>query len=239
MARIIGTPEYDYLEGTDNADVIHGRGGGDLIYGLGGDDRLFGDNGNDFIDDQVGRNEIWGGPGDDHIQFARGIARGGLGNDLVHVSGGGWAGGGDGNDFVSGRGYLCGDALPGGDTSIVGNDTLLLDADADGVRAIGGLGADSFKIVFPADAVGIAIVEDFTPGQDRMNVTTGREGEEDIDLFATFDGNHNGVLEYTDSLSGGGVYVDITTNTMYLVHGASLAIIHGATSISQADWLFE
>lgn len=236
MATIIGTPQFDFLEGTAGNDVIRGRGTGDLIYGLGGDDRLFGDGGGDQIFDQDGRSEIYGGAGDDQIQFARGIARGGLGNDAIHVSGGGWAGGGAGDDFVSGTGYMCGDALPGGDTSIVGNDYLVLLADADTARANGGGGADSFEIAFDPEG-GIGIVEDFTRGEDRIRVIAVRETEPETDLFATLDANHNGVLEWTDSLSGGGVYVDAASNTMFLIHGSSGAIVHGATEISQADWL--
>lgn len=237
MARIIGTPRYDFLEGTDSADVIHGRGDGDLIYGLGGDDRLFGDGGNDFIDDQDGWNQIWGGRGDDTIQFARGIARGGLGDDTVAVSGGGWAGGGEGDDRVSGAGYLCGDALPGGDTSIVGNDTLSMNADADSARANGGLGNDRFYVYFGNDDYGLAIIEDFTPGEDKLRAVIYPEGEEEIDLWSHWDVNGDGALTRDDTLLGAQVWFAEAVNTTVLGTGNGHLIVEGTTHLTTADWL--
>lgn len=237
MAIVRGTKGDDpYIGGTDDADVIHGLGGDDLIYGLAGDDRIYGDGGNDYLSDSDGRNEIWGGKGNDEILFARGFGRGGLGNDTLVVFGGGWAGGGAGDDTLTGTGYLCGDALPGGDTRIAGNDTLSMYADADTVRANGGLGNDAFLVWLDGGA-GIAIIEDFTRGDDKLRVTLAPPSDVETDLFATLDANQNGVLEWSDSLSGGGVYVDAASNTMFLINGPAGVIVHGATEISQADWV--
>lgn len=240
MAIIRGTPSFDSLSGTDENDRIYGLGGDDSIsssYDF-GDDRIFGGGGRDSIFDFQGRNMIWAGAGDDTVSFERGIARLGGGNDTGFVSGGGWLAGNAGDDVLIGHGFLCGDSLPDGNLSVSGNDTLVLLADADTARGFGGLGADYFRVVFSEDAPGVGIIDDFTPGVDRIGVRVAVEESEDIDLFATLDANHNGVLEWTDSLSGGAVFVDITTNTMFLGHGGSWAIVHGATQITAADWQF-
>jgi hypothetical protein len=239
MAVIRGTKQADSLTGTDENDTIYGLAGDDSIsssFDL-GDDRIVGGGGRDSIFDFQGRNLIWAGAGDDTVSFARGIARLGEGDDSGFVSGGGWVAGNGGNDTVAGYGFLCGDSFPDGDLSVAGNDTLILLADADTARGFGGLGADYFRVVF-SDAPGIGIVEDFTLGADKIGVRFAVEEGEDIDLFAKFDANHNGVLEWSDGLAGGGVYVNAATNTMFLIDGPSGAVIHGTTQIAAADWQF-
>lgn len=248
MAEIWGTPRADTLVGTDEDDIIRGGRGEDQVYGGLGDDTLYGGLGNDLIRDQDGRSEIFGGRGSDEIHFERGKAWGGLGNDNIQVSGGGWAIGDVGNDTLWGRGALWGDQGP--DTPVeqqtAGNDSLSLDADADGAWAHGGGGRDTFSVFLYALNPTGATVDDFHPGEDRITVQADVGHDEPADSTAVFldlDANHNGVLEWTDSLSGGpdiggGVYVDIASNTMYLVYGAGLTVIHGTTQITSSDWIF-
>lgn len=236
MAEIFGTPRADVLVGTDENDLIRGGRGEDTIYGELGDDTLYGGWGNDVIQDGEGRNEIYGGRGGDVIAFRFGHAYGGLGNDSINVSGGGWAIGGVGDDRISGYGYLWGDQTSDMPQQAGGNDTLAMQVDATDVRANGGLGSDKF-LVSLGDLPGIAVIDDFTPGVDKINISSAPGGEEVTDLFAIFDANHNGTIEETDFYSGAGVYVDVNTNTMFLSAGGSMIAVHGTTSISHADWV--
>lgn len=238
MAEIWGTPGPDQLDGTDENDIIRAGRGEDVIYSSLGDDILYGGYGNDTITDYDGRNEIYGGRGSDEIYFSRGIARGGYGNDSLHVGGGGWGVGGPGNDTFEGTGAFWGDAGPGASEIYTGNDKFLLYADADSARAHGGPGSDRFYIALDTEASSVGIIDDFHSGEDKLQVyVQPPDGESAYDLFGRFDANRNGVLEYTDSLSGGGVYVDVAANTMYLVFGTGFVTVHGTTEIAARDWL--
>ena len=76
LAKDIGGPGDDTLNGTNAVDLLSGREGDDSLAGGGGDDFLFGGSGADILD---------GGPGDDLIV-------GGLGADVLDVS--------EGNDYI-------------------------------------------------------------------------------------------------------------------------------------------
>lgn len=155
------------------------------------------------------------------------------------MAGPGWGVGGKGDDTFEGRGAFWGDEGPGLTERVAGNDTFLLYADADSTRAHGGLGSDQFRIALDTEGVGLAFIDDFTVGADKLQVyAQPPDGESPFDLFGRFDANQNGVLEWSDSLSGGGVYVDITSNTMLLVHGPGLVVVQGTTQITSSDWVF-
>lgn len=243
MARIIGTRHADLLFGTDEADLIRAGRGEDTVYGGLGEDLIYGGRGNDVIYGGEERSEIYGGLGSDEIHFARGYAYGGRGNDNIQVSGGGHAIGGDGDDTIIGTGALWGDQGPEtpAELQTAGNDILSLIADADGSWAHGGGGSDTFSALLDALNPSLAVIDDFRSGEDRIEVWAEEGHDEPTDaagVFLTLDANHNGVLEYTDSLSGGGVYVDTPGNTMFLLYGAGALVVRGATQLTSSDWIF-
>lgn len=136
----------------DRHDVeAFGGAGNDTIYGGQGNQLLSGDDGDDILFLGIGADTAFGGSGADVIHGGRGaqILDGGAGNDTVR----GGAGaqllmGGDGRDRLeAGR----------------GNETLL-----------GGAGRDVF--VFADGVRGHAVVSDFAPGQDRIEVARGING---------------------------------------------------------------
>lgn len=239
MARIIGTPQVDHIVGTYGDDLIRGRAGDDQLDGNRGDDRIYGDAGDDYIQDLDGRSEIRGGSGNETIFFSRGHAYGGAGDDQIGVFGGGWAIGGKGDDVVYGTGALWGDEGPGTPERVAGNDGLTIIADLDSARGHGGLGNDKFFVELDsAQDLDIGIVDDFRHGEDRLQVYVAPGGNEPpYDLFTRLDANHNGVLEWSDSLSGGQVWVDIASDTMFLGFGNARVVVHGATELTQSDWL--
>ena len=242
MAEIWGTPRADILEGTDENDIIRGGRGEDTIGGGLGDDVLYGGWGNDLIRDQDGRSEIWGGRGGDHITFSRGIAYGGLGSDFIGVYGGGWAIGGRGNDTLEGGGALWGDQGPGPppEQQVAGNDTLRILADPDSAWGHAGLGNDKFIVVLGSEEdPDLGIVDDFTPGEDKIQVLVVPGSEEDpFDLFRDLDKTRDGILNHDDTLAGGQVWVVEEANTIILGHGAARVVVHGATELAHStDWL--
>lgn len=171
--RFYGLEGHDILFAGLGADSLYGGAGFDTLYGGNGTDRLWGGDGRErvyagagddvFIDNgqvgDLGRDTVYGGPGNDSVY-------GGAGADAFH--------GMEGADLLFGRkgaDHLFGgageDALYGGK----GDDRLFDGPGADTLA--GGWGADVF--VFSADASPDRIT-DFTPGQDRIQLTgTGLE----------------------------------------------------------------
>lgn len=267
MPRRIGTNGDDFLVplGVGNW-VIRGRGGYDEIYDGAGDDRLYGGDGGDSIEAlNGGFDRAYGGRGDDRVSVAVGEAWGGVGNDLVGA-GVGIAVGGSGDDEVgslgaAGLAELWGDEGPGIEQRTVGNDQLGTSLEGSGwVRMNGGLGADTFSITASLNGIaGTVEIMDFTPGQDHIQASIWRgfyEGEgQSARLFAELDANHNGVLEWSDSIGPDG---DWTTNdgspvytdghNMYIGLGFTFAgtssndaedwlIVRGTNQITAADWI--
>lgn len=140
----------DDLTGGPGNDTLVGGAGRDRLAGSAGNDRLDGDDGNDTLDGGAGRDTLSGGAGDDRLA-------GGSGRDAL------W--GGDGHDLLAGG--IGNDLLDGG----TGNDTLIGGAGRDTLT--GGAGADVF-VFAPTEDPGrrsAGVITDFTPGQDRIDLT--------------------------------------------------------------------
>ncbi|MDG4650458.1 hypothetical protein P6F26_18600 [Roseibacterium sp. SDUM158017] len=155
-----GRGGHDELHGEDGDDTLRGGGRADFLDGGDGDDRIYGGRGGDFAFGGAGDDSIRGGAGDDGLQ-------GGPGADTLH--------GGAGDDVIDGtfaHGTLgfgaldrdAGDLIDGGG----GDDTILIGA---GDTVGGGTGADSFLTgVYAAADDDAALVTDFDPGEDRIEV---------------------------------------------------------------------
>jgi Ca2+-binding RTX toxin-like protein len=88
--ELIGTEDYDYLEGGFGADTISGLEGDDELYGGGGDDSIFGGDGDDFISGGPGSDLLDGGDGNDYVSDVgidgdADMVDLGAGNDTVYV----------------------------------------------------------------------------------------------------------------------------------------------------------
>lgn len=155
VATIVGTSSADRLVGTSGVDVIVGGAGNDVILGKAGNDIVCGGSGDDTISGNLGKDRIFGGLGADKIDDARGhegvdrlfggpgddtvfgqtvgdVVYGGDGRDWIHL----WGGEGHGGPGADGIGVAKGKAY--GDS---GNDKL--EPYGDGVRLVGGTGADT------------------------------------------------------------------------------------------------
>ncbi len=158
------TPSSDFFDSLSIEVAMRGvasPGTATLIGGSGGDrlagdayaNRLEGRDGNDYLAGGAGNDTILGGNGDDLIG-------GGLGNDNLR--------GGNGSDVINGG--LGNDALFGE----AGDDVL---SGGDGIdRLVGGLGTDLLRGGAGADVFvftpgsGADLLQDFTPGIDRMEI---------------------------------------------------------------------
>ena len=137
-----------------------GTGGADRL-ALGGVPQIHGLSGDDIITAGPGVQQVWGDWGDDMIAGpSDGTVYGGAGDDTI--DGAGEAYGGLGNDRINLDGD-CGPSLFGG----VGRDTIGLDFET---VATGGAGIDTFRVLGDDTAPGRAIVTDFTPDQDRIEI---------------------------------------------------------------------
>ena len=160
--HLTGTAGADTLAGRDGNDVLTGGLGADALSGGLGHDTLVGDDGDATVNNaDEGNDLLYGGSGDD-------LLYGDGGNDALY----GDDGASDplaGNDLLyGGRGddLLFGD---GGDDALYGNagdDTL--DGGAGTDTLTGGAGADTF--VFVAGH-GTDTITDFTPGEDRIDLS--------------------------------------------------------------------
>ncbi len=137
---ILGTPEYDFIEGYGGNDVICGLGDSDEIYGGAGADVIRGGSGPDVIWGGNGNDRILGGPGADEIHGESGADR------LIGSNGADHLYGGQGKDnLLGGRGN---DQIDGGDGNDrvgggTGGDTVLGLAGRD--RVFGGDGGDILR----------------------------------------------------------------------------------------------
>jgi Ca2+-binding RTX toxin-like protein len=155
QAPLMGSAGNDSLQGVGGrVNLLAGLGGddslrggrlGDEIYGHDGADWAYGASGDDLIGGGAGSDTLIGGIGNDRLIGGadRDQLSGGAGNDSLD--------GGAGNDVLGG--WDGADVLTGG----AGRDILG-----------GGVGADIF--VFAGD-FGVDRINDFAPGQDRIDLT--------------------------------------------------------------------
>jgi Ca2+-binding RTX toxin-like protein len=227
------------VDGSAATDRITGGAGGDLIQGLGGSfDRLFGGGGADTL--------VAGRLGDPMSSATGTLLRGGLGNDLIQLSGPtttGTADGGMGADSMIGEGLGGSAVMAGGD----GADTVSL---LRGSWAADGGAGDDLLIARLGDSffgasVEVASGEGFARGEvsvdfagfERLWFTAGF-GDDTLqggDGADTLDGGTSGA----DSLSGGlgnDVYVIFGTGTQVLDAGG-LDTLRSAQSWTLAEGL--
>ena len=175
--RLFGRKGDDLLDGGDGKDRLSGGRGNDELFGGSGKDRLYGGKGDDLLDGGEGKDRLSGGRGNDELFAGNGKDRlyGGRGNDeLFGGNGKDRLYGGRGNDELfggNGKDRLYGgkgkDLLYGGN----GNDLLIGGGGKDRVWGEGG--RDTFRI---KRGTGYTIIEDFTDGQDRIQLGSGRSG---------------------------------------------------------------
>lgn len=229
MDDAFGTGGEDALTGTFNDDMVTGGSGQDALFGDegndtlqagAGNDELHGDFGNDQLDGGTGFDFLDGGEGDDTLDGGgdRDLLFGGEGDDVLYggaaddfLSGGMGAdmlNGGSGNDVLDGTfgndgsDKDDGDVLWGG----TGDDTLIL---GQGDTAHGGAGADTFvsgSYVENAEVAGR--VEDFDPGEDRIEV-----------IFDPSE-NPDPMLEVQDFADGTGADIILNGEVILSVAGA-------------------
>lgn len=183
---ISGGLDRDLISGGEGNDVIFGGSENDTLFGDQGNDRLYGNSGDDFINGGSGDDQAMGGQGDDTVI-------GGDGSDLIL--------GEDGDDLlIAGRTSHEGhDVLPAApDIDILhggnGNDTLF-GADDQLTYMSGGDGED----VFHGAGAGKVIIQDFTLGEDRLDLSglieEGKSLEEVIRSVGDEDDPSNSFLE--------------------------------------------
>ena len=151
--------------GSEGSETIYGHEGNNIIHGGGGSDTIYGGEDNDIIHGGEGSDAIWGRGGSDILVGDSGedVLVGGKGNDiLIGGSGGGRLKGGDDHDTLYGGNGA--DWLDGGE----GND-ILIGGGSGGDRLKGDEGRDTF--VFALEEYGGAVIEDFTKGEDRIDVS--------------------------------------------------------------------
>ncbi len=155
---LYGDAGNDTLSAGKNADILFGGDGEDLLYGRRGSDKLYGDGGDDTMYGNQASDTLYGGRGNDSL-------RGSTGGDSLF--------GGEGNDFLSGG--TDDDMLFGGKERDIlsagqGSDTLSGGLGAD--ELWGRKGNDYFLFDTELGDGNIDTVEDFTSGQDHINLDT-------------------------------------------------------------------
>ena len=136
-------PKGGLLVGTDKRDKLGGKEGEDEVQGLGAADQSFG---------RVGKDVIYGGPGDDSLLVGDDgddTIYGGAGDDeeLIDGKGDDVIYGGDGDDgMAEGKGA---DVIYGGD----GNDTIVAFSDGQPDKLYCGKGKDEYHVEEKIDYV--------------------------------------------------------------------------------------
>ena len=187
---IIGDLDTIIQSGTDSlqtslllnpqTDIVNSGSGDDIIHGQGGSDILYGHTGNDYID---------GGAGNDGL-------RGGLGNDtLLGGTGNDWLVGDDGNDTLIGG---------------IGDDTIIAGLGDD--KVIGGLGNDTITsgqgsntFLWLANELGTDTIEDFTLGEDKIDLIDllGLETDQSLAQYLSFNfGSGDTTISIDTNLDG-------------------------------------
>ncbi|MBE9179966.1 DUF4347 domain-containing protein [Oculatella sp. LEGE 06141] len=196
---LYGEDGNDTLYGENGNDIMYGGAGNDKIYGLEGRDKLYGGSGNDRLFGGQENDELYGEAGDDKLT-------GDSGNDLlVGSAGNDKLIGGIGNDrCLGGQGN---DILVGGR----GNDIL------DGGKGKNQMSGGAGKDVFVLNRQGIALIQDFEDGVDKLTLT----GVNAKKVFGQIEVVQNG------------------KNTLIEFQNKTVAVLIGTNSnqISQADFV--
>jgi Ca2+-binding RTX toxin-like protein len=162
---ILGGTLNDWLEGDAGNDIISadqgndtvfGGTGDDTLYGLEGADRLYGDDGADRIEGNTGDDYLFGGDGDDILSGGGGLDTifGGAGDDILTS---------DRADSTADYSRGMGDKLDGGD----GDDRIIF---TNNDTIYGGAGSDLFQMVVSDGSTDMAIIDDFDPSLDRLEL---------------------------------------------------------------------
>jgi len=196
---MLGGDGNDLLHGEDGWDTMLGEDGHDSMWGGTGRDVMYGGGGNDRMDGEASDDLMWGEDGWDTM-------RGGSGNDLMW---GGWLGdtmyGDDGDDVLyGGSGW---DFLTGG----TGNDSLYGGSGRDVLSG----GADIDTFVFYS-GFGTDEIQDFTPGEDRINLA-----------------NVTAITDWDDLVSAHLTVGD--SGFVTIVDGADSIVLTGISSLSKLD----
>ena len=237
---IDGGRDGDLLFGDLGNDTIYGRAGGDEIYGGDGNDVIWAGDADDYADGGAGDDFIAGGKGNDFIGDGEGWndIRGGVGDDIV--GGSGQVFGGPGNDIVGmGGGIFYGDDILGQSR---GDDTFLQDArhQKGSSIAIGGQGADAYRIEFCNDGIATRIdVLDFRQIEgDRFDAAVenlpGLPGAWTGNLGESLDTNGDHVIDGRDPAGAHGVtWADPYANAVCLLTAdGDLLALWGTQSVT-------
>ena len=131
--------------------------------------QIFGTEANEFLAGSALNDYVLAGDGNDWVSGYAGndYIEGGFGNDTIL--------GGDGNDVLQGQNGN--DVLNGG----AGND-IIWDQD-DGGLLTGGSGSDEFKFQIDVLSSGLTVIQDFTPGTDKLSFADYTYGTHDFTEF--------------------------------------------------------
>jgi Ca2+-binding RTX toxin-like protein len=168
---LIGTDDYDNLQGGYGSDTISGLDGDDYLSGGAGNDLLEGGAGSDYLSGGIGDDSLYGGEGDDNIDYYGGgdiIADGGAGNDSIYVGiygGNATVSGGDGDDNI--RVYASADETYVYNPDTGYGDSITIGGDA---TVTGGAGNDSIYV----SGSGGDITVDAGDGDDTLTLSSGR-----------------------------------------------------------------
>ncbi|MBD2836821.1 type I secretion C-terminal target domain-containing protein, partial [Pseudomonas sp. JM0905a] len=194
--------------GTATADVIHGTTGNDNLSGMGGDDVLVGGLGNDVLN---------GGAGIDTASYDN--ATSGVAVNLALV--GQQTTGGGGLDTLIDMENLLGSHFNDELTGNSGNNVLAGNGGSD--QLTGGGGTDTFKWL--AGETGTTTITDFTPGQDKL------------DLSQLLTGEHSNVGSLDDFLTmafGTSTTITVDTNTAANPGGTGQTIVLEGVNLQAA-----
>ena len=210
---LYGKAGRDVLRGRGGDDILHGGRGADELHGGAGRDELHGGRGKDRLRGGSGRDSLWGGRGDDLLRGGEDgdDLEGGEGDDDIYGDNGhDWVDGGPGNDYLSGgenSDYLNGgegdDVLHGG-----GDES---DSGADSANKLDGGKGNDIYVFQPGD--GNALLLNFTPGKDLIDLTAFRGIASFQDLEATNDDRvwctDHGKVWCIDLTTHGGGYIRV------------------------------
>lgn len=169
--RLIGNSGHDSIVGGTGADSLWGNDGNDTLDGGGGNDRMYGGAGNDvyYVDSPRDVVVEQANGGNDLVISSSSFVLGANIERLTLVGGGNHRATGNALDnVITGSGqndYLIGGA--GNDTLIGGTGADSLNGGAGADSMIGGAGADRYWV----DSVLDKVIEDASPGQDRVIAT--------------------------------------------------------------------
>jgi Ca2+-binding RTX toxin-like protein len=234
--KLIGNGGADLLEGMEGNDILDGSDGDDTLVGGAGEDKLSGGVGNDNLQGNEGKDNLDGGDGDDTLaggdnadilngNAGNDVLLGGLDADLLNgnegddrLEGGGGSDtmdGGTGNNMLDGGDGT--DQLSAGS----GNDTLTGGAGDDVINAgdgnnllTGGAGNDRLTSGAGNDVLRGGEGIDILLGGLGTDTVSGGAGADTLDGGAGAD-----MLDYSDSVAGVGISVDLNLTTAQVSTG--------------------